>query len=183
MGNDDPLYRKLDEIVHRILNDFTDNLELFDELRADLEALPRRRGKGGRGEHPSSSAEEINLRDRAADRRRRWRKAEIESRIEQPPGAELPRRFPAPALARRARSRVYAQDGEDSDAWAQAVATLEDLVWSVQPKKTTEDRKHLVALLPSLLKRMDAGSAAAHRGRRRSAKRSCPTWSRRTRRR
>jgi hypothetical protein len=52
---------------------------------------------------------------------------------------------------------VYLQHGEESEAWGQAVATLEDLVWSVQPKKSNEDRKHLVALLPSLLKRMSAG--------------------------
>jgi hypothetical protein len=31
---------------------------------------------------------------------------------------------------------------------------LEDLVWSVQPKRTKDDRKHLVALLPALLKRL-----------------------------
>jgi hypothetical protein len=37
------------------------------------------------------------------------------------------------------------------------VSTLEDLVWSVQPKKSPEDRRHLVALLPSLLKRISAG--------------------------
>jgi len=29
-------------------------------------------------------------------------------------------------------------------------------VWSVQPKRTKDDRKHLVALLPSLLKRLSA---------------------------
>ncbi|HET6803187.1 MAG TPA: DUF1631 family protein, partial [Casimicrobiaceae bacterium] len=52
---------------------------------------------------------------------------------------------------------IYLREGEDSDAWGSSVATLEDLVWSVQPKKTPEDRKHLVALLPSLLKRLAAG--------------------------
>ena len=56
-----------------------------------------------------------------------------------------------------ALENVYLQQGEESEAWGQAVATLEDLVWSVQPKKTNEDRRHLVALLPSLLKRMSAG--------------------------
>jgi hypothetical protein len=48
-------------------------------------------------------------------------------------------------------------NGEESEAWTSSVTTLEDLVWSVQPKRSTEDRKHLVALLPSLLKRMNAG--------------------------
>ena len=37
------------------------------------------------------------------------------------------------------------------------MTTLEDLVWSVQPKRSPDDRRHLVALLPSLLKRLSAG--------------------------
>jgi hypothetical protein len=53
---------------------------------------------------------------------------------------------------------IYLRDGDESEAWSSGVATLEDLVWSVQPKKTPEDRKHLVALLPSLLKRLAAGA-------------------------
>ena len=60
-------------------------------------------------------------------------------------------------IGSRALENVYLQQGEESEAWGQAVATLEDLVWSVQPKKSNEDRRHLVALLPSLLKRMSAG--------------------------
>ena len=39
MGQEDPLYKKIDEIVHKILDGFTDNLGLFDELRDDLEAF------------------------------------------------------------------------------------------------------------------------------------------------
>ncbi len=39
MGQDDPLYKKIDAIVHRILDGFTDNLAIFDELREDLEAF------------------------------------------------------------------------------------------------------------------------------------------------
>ncbi len=154
MGNDDPLYRKLDEIVHRILNDFTDNLELFEELHGDLVDFLADEEKAAEA-NIATNAEEINLRDRreiavAVSR------AEIEKRIEQYP---VPN-FLAAFLRQRwsgALEHVYLQDGEESDAWGQGVATLEDLVWSVQPKKTSEDRRHLVALLPSLLKRMSGG--------------------------
>ena len=56
---------------------------------------------------------------------------------------------------------VYLKDGDDSDAWTSAVTTLEDLVWSVQPKRSTGDRKHLVALLPSLLTKGQAEATTA----------------------
>jgi hypothetical protein len=47
--------------------------------------------------------------------------------------------------------------GEESDSWMLALATLDDLVWSVQPKRTAEERRKLVAMLPNLLKRLHGG--------------------------
>jgi hypothetical protein len=154
MGSDDPLYRKIDGIVHRILDGFTDNLAIFDELREDLEAFLAEEEKAAEA-NILTTAEEINQ----SDRRQiavGVSKTEIERRIEQYP---IPN-FLASFLRvhwQAALENVYLQQGEESDAWGQAVATLEDLVWSVQPKKSNEDRRHLVALLPSLLKRMSAG--------------------------
>ena len=154
MGQEDPLYKKIDEIVHKILDGFTDNLPIFDELREDLETFLAEEEKAAEA-NIQSTAEEINQSDRrtiAAG----VAKAEIERRVEQYP---IPN-FLASFLRTQwfgALERVYLQHGEESEPWSQAVATLEDLVWSVQPKKTNEDRRHLVALLPSLLKRMSAG--------------------------
>jgi hypothetical protein len=56
-----------------------------------------------------------------------------------------------------ALEHAYVASGDESEAWDQAVATIEDLVWSVQPKRTRDDRRHLVAMLPSLLKRLTTG--------------------------
>ncbi|CAG1003057.1 hypothetical protein BURK1_03013 [Burkholderiales bacterium] len=154
MGNDDPLYRRIDAIVHRILDGFSDNLEIFDELRVDLEAFLAEEEKNAEATI-SLSAEEINLRDRA-EIAANVARSEIERRIEASP---VPK-FLAGFLRERwhpAMSRVYATSGDASEAWGASVATLEDLVWSVQPKRQAADRKHLVALLPSLLKRLTAG--------------------------
>jgi hypothetical protein len=150
MGQDDPLYRKIDGIVHAILDGFSDNLGIFDELREELEAFLAEEEKAAEA-NIQTTAEEINQRDRQQIATA-VSKSEIERRIES---------YPIPTFLRAkwfdALERVYLEHGEESESWGQAVATLEDLVWSVQPKKTNEDRKHLVALLPSLLKRMSAG--------------------------
>jgi len=154
MGNEDPLYRKIDAIVHRILDGFSDDLAIFDELSADLEDFLAEEEKNAEA-NITSSAEEINLRDRA-EIAANVARGEIERRIE---GSPLPK-FLAGFLRERWQpsiARVYATAGDDSEAWSAAVSTLEDLVWSVQPKRTSEDRKHLVALLPSLLKRLTSG--------------------------
>jgi hypothetical protein len=154
MGNEDPLYRKIEKIVHAILDGFSDDLAIFDELREELEAFLAEEEKAAEA-NIATSAEEITRKDRlqvAANVAR----AEIERRIES---------YPIPAFLahflrvkwQAALEMTYLQDGEDSEMWGSGVTTLEDLVWSVQPKKTPEDRKHLVALLPSLLKRLSAG--------------------------
>ena len=154
MGNEDPLYRKIDEIVHRILDDFSDDLAIFDTQREALEKFLAEEEKAAE-ENIAAGAEEVNQKDRQQVASV-VSKAEIERRVEASP---VPN-FLAAFLRQKwqlALEHVYMSEGEESDGWSNAVGTLEDLVWSVQPKRSPEDRRHLVALLPSLLKRLSAG--------------------------
>ena len=154
MGHEDPLYRKIHEIVHGILDGFNDNLTIFEELRADLEQFLETEEKAADA-NIQATAEEIHDRDRR-EIAPGIAKAQTERRIETYP---VPN-FLAVFLRQRwvtTLEQVYLAAGDESEAWDQAVATIEDLVWSVQPKRTREDRKHLVALLPSLLKRLATG--------------------------
>jgi hypothetical protein len=153
MGQDDPLYSHIDAIVHRILDGFTDNLAIFDETRDKLEKFLAEEEKAAEA-NIESTAEEINQHDRK-EMATVVAKSEVERRIEM---------YPVPNfLASFLRQHwtgtledVYLKQGEESESWEQSTAMLEDLVWSVQPKRTRDDRKHLVALLPSLLKRLSA---------------------------
>ena len=161
MGQDDPLYRTIERIVHRIIDGFGDNLGIFDELRAELEAFLVTEEQAAEANF-ATTAEAINEDDRK-DLAGVVAKSEVERRVESYP---IPR-FLAGFLRQKWQGTlegIYLREGEDSDAWSSSVATLEDLVWSVQPKKTPEDRKHLVALLPSLLKRLAAGVPGQHWG-------------------
>lgn len=158
MGQDDPLYRTIERIVRRIIDGFGENLGIFDELRAELEAFLASEERAAE-ENFSSQAEAINEGDRK-DLASVIAKSEVERRIESYP---IPR-FLAEFLREKWQvtlESIYLRDGDESDAWSSCVATLEDLVWSVQPKKTPEDRKHLVAMLPSLLKRLAIGAPSA----------------------
>src|SRR5207248_10839951 len=127
---------------------------LFDEHREDLEKFLAEEEKAAET-NIALSSDDINHRDRLQIATVVSR-AEIERRVESYP---VPH-FLASFLREHWQAmleHVYLKDGDDSEAWTAAVTTLEDLVWSVQPKRSTEDRKHLVALLPSLLKRLSAG--------------------------
>jgi hypothetical protein len=48
-------------------------------------------------------------------------------------------------------------DNEKNSLWQENHATITDLLWSIQPKQSIDDRKRLASLLPGLLKRISAG--------------------------
>ncbi len=154
MGQDDPLYRKIAQIVHRILDDFTDDIGLFDELRKDLKDFLANEERAA-DLTIQSTADEINQRDQH-EIAQMVASAEIERRL---------REFPAPNfLASFLRDKwvgtltqLYLREGEQSEAWNSALGTLDDLVWSVQPKRLTDDRRKLVAMLRNLLKQLHGG--------------------------
>jgi len=157
MGTTDPLYSHIDALVHRILDGFTNDLAIFDEAREKLELFLADEEKTAEA-NIQTTAEEINQHDRK-EMATAVAKAEVERRIEMYP---IPN-FLASFLRQQwtvTLENVYLKQGEESEAWEQSIALLEDLVWSVQPKRSRDDRQHLVALLPSLLKRLAAAMDA-----------------------
>lgn len=153
MGPDDPLYKKIESIVRRILEEFSDDIGLFDTLRKELESFLVEEEQSAEATI-QSSAEEINQRDRQ-EIGRVVANSEIEKRLEMHTVPNF-----LGAFLRQRWTGVLAQlhlQGEESETWAAALATLDDLVWSVQPKRASDERRKLVALLPNLLKRLHGG--------------------------
>ena len=154
LGIDDPLYKKVESIVHTVLDEFADDIWLFDRLRQDLErflADEERRAEA----NIQSSAEEVNQRDRQQIALVVAR-AEIERRLEMQPAPSFLAAFLRDKWIGTV-TQLYLSAGEDSDAWTAALSMLDDIIWSVQPKRHADDRKKLVAMLPHLLKRLHAG--------------------------
>ena len=56
-------------------------------------------------------------------------------------------------------ARIYVKLGDRHPDWRGALATLDDLIWSVQPKATTRELERLILLLPELLRRLPEGMA------------------------
>ena len=154
MGHDDPLYRKIETIVHRVLDEFADDIGLFDTLRQDLEAFLATEEKSAEI-NVQSTAEEINQRDRH-EIAQMVARAEIERRLKEHAAPN----FLATFLREKWRdtlAQLWLIEGDESEAWTSALSTLDDLVWSVQPKRATDDRKKLVAMLRNLLRRLHGG--------------------------
>jgi hypothetical protein len=154
MGTEDPLYKKVEALVHRVLDEFADDIYLFDELRKDLETFLDCEERNAEV-NIQTSADEIDQRDRQ-EIARVVSRSEIEKRLE----AHTVPNFLGAFLREKwigTLVQMQLQGGEESEAWGSALATLDDLVWSVQPKRTTEERRKLVATLPNLLKRLHGG--------------------------
>jgi len=52
---------------------------------------------------------------------------------------------------------LHAKVGPESAEWQDALAVMDEMIWSLEAKPTPEDRRKLAALVPGLLKRISAG--------------------------
>jgi hypothetical protein len=153
-GHEGGLYRKFEELVTRILGQFEGDLEVFEATLADLRAYLAAE-KDAASEAVARSAQAIKVRERAGLSRLVARD-EVES-------AMLGR--PVPAVIHSFLTEqwvdllagIHQKVGTSGEIWKGAVGTMTDLIWSVAPKVSAEERKRLVGLLPGLLKRLDEG--------------------------
>jgi len=52
---------------------------------------------------------------------------------------------------------LHVRHGENAQEWLAGLATLDELLWSVEPKLSSPERNQLVARLPQLLRRLQSG--------------------------
>ena len=153
-GRKDPLFSKMQEIVNRLLNDFDADVGLFSELLVDFTSfLEKEKRRAAVLERRTLDAEDGRAR---AEHARATVAREVQARAQ---GKSLPE--VVTKLIDEAWSNVLfvsgLKYGYDSQEWQQGLATLEQLVWSVQPPRNTEHRQRLIKLVPVLLKQLRAG--------------------------
>lgn len=154
----DSLYQKIEQVVQRLLNDFVDDPAIFSELLSDFLAFTgdeRRRSE--LLEQRTRDAEEGSA--KAALARREVEQALNERLL----GKTLPE--VVVRLLQEAWSKVLMltclKHGVASAEWQAALATMDDLVWSVEPHDDPEARMRLLEVVPGLLKALREGMASA----------------------
>ena len=157
-GEDDPLYVRIESTVQRVLTEFEDDLDLFSDLLRNfteflfeseqqvqnrVEPAAQVENQVESDEHAKAQADELihkHLKERADDK---------------PLGP-----FLLPFLTNEWRDVIAhaLQSGEGSVAACdQAVKTMDLLIWSTEPKTTSEQRRELVAVLPDLVRQLNTG--------------------------
>ncbi|WP_347505909.1 DUF1631 domain-containing protein [Pseudomonas anguilliseptica] len=154
----DSLYQKIEQVVQRLLNDFVDDPVIFSELLAEFLAFTgdeRRRNE--LLEQRTRDAEEGSA--KAALARREVEQALNERLL----GKTLPE--VVVRLLQEVWSKVLMltclKHGVESAEWQTALATMDDLVWSVELHEEPEARMRLLEMVPGLLKAQREGMASA----------------------
>ncbi len=154
----DSLYQKIEQVVQRLLNDFVDDPEIFSELLADFLAFTG-------DERRRSELLEQRTRDAEEGRAKAiLARQQVEQALnERLLGRTLPE--VVVRLLQEAWSKVLLltclKHGQDSAEWQAALATMDDLIWSVESHDEPEDRLRLLELVPGLLKSLRDGLSSA----------------------
>ncbi|OFZ70641.1 MAG: hypothetical protein A2Z01_06820, partial [Betaproteobacteria bacterium RBG_16_58_11] len=162
IGHESPLYRKVEGIVQRILDEFEDNLVVFERALDDFERFLEEQERATDA-LVEVSVEMIETREReqiktedaqnAAEEAVRARAADIEV-------SDTVRLFLCQEWIKPLRA-AYQLGGAESSAWLEAVGLMDDLIWSVRPKLSRESRQYMVKTLPALLRRLQEGMTKA----------------------
>ncbi len=144
----------VESVVQRILAEFDTDLALFESQLARVEEFIEER-KRAEDQIVERSARLVEERERV-EIARAFAEDEVERRLAVSPWVPLVVRDMLGTAWVRALASARG-DGENSPAWQAHVKTMEDLVWSVEPKVQADDRKRLVAMLPALIKRLLEG--------------------------
>lgn len=150
----DPLVKQIDGAVGRLLREYDDNAELFPELLTDFLAFTERdRRRASIIEKRTLDAEQGKA---TAERARATVDALVSSKLA---GQALP--VAVSSLLTGPWSNLLfllcLKNGEGTPEWDQAVAVIDDLIWSVSAVMGSDERKHLLALLPNLLRQLREG--------------------------
>ncbi len=149
----------IDGVVDRILAEFDSDLALFVALGAEVDDFLARR-----------SRDEDDIVQRSASLIEAREKREIAREIAQ---AEVARRLEArswvPPVVRdmllghwsQALANVVLAEGEGSEPWKRLTCAIDDLLWSVEPKETANDRKRLLGMLPAMIQELHLGMRRA----------------------
>lgn len=148
IGDDDALFEKIQEIVRRILEEFTENMQLFSDLLGDFEAfLASQRTRQQEAEQDQlRAARRKDLEARAA----RQVEAEVNERIGD---LQLP-----PILTefflnpwKEYVVRIAANEGAESERYRSIMELMTVLLWSIEPLESAADRKRLAQSIPTVL--------------------------------
>lgn len=159
-SKEDPLYQQIESVVDRIHDEFTTDITIFSTMLDQFETflVARDTASASRAEQSARALYESEKREMA----RMIAIDEIDRRANSA-DTDLP--ITVSAMLRgpwaRVLERVYIRDGGRTEHFVEYIEAADNLIWSVTPKLDQGERKRLVSMLPTLLKRLQEGMEIA----------------------
>lgn len=156
-GNEnDPLFKKMHQLVHRILREFNDDVALFEVIQKEFADYLSQ-------DHKRAQAVETRTRQAAegmakAQQARQFAAAKIGERLQ---GKTLPATVIEILQNPWANLLVlhYLREGPESEPFNRALQTADDLIWSVQLQTGLQAKQRWARLMPGLMRRIREGLA------------------------
>src|SRR5207247_80741 len=154
---DSPTFVHLEVIVQHLIDNYQDDVSVFDGARERLLGVIEEHDKQVEAASQAvaqkiEQSENLAVAKTAAE-------DEIKVRVQA-------HKMPGPVLEflveqwLRYLLVAHAKSGRNGAEWKEAVEAMDLLIWSVEPIKTAEDRRKLAATVPGLVKRLVAGMGA-----------------------
>jgi hypothetical protein len=152
-GREDPLFKMVEEIIGTVQKDFNAQVSLFSDAAARLDAFMAEdeRQAQDRLAEPIASAEREERQARAKEHAEKT----IASRVDNGEVARFVQIFLELHWSRILALGFNAQH-KRPDVLEKAVAAMDDLIWSVRPKNSPQERKELITRLPAILSMVNA---------------------------
>jgi hypothetical protein len=152
-NNDDPLYQMMEGIVEKVQDEFDEQIDLFSDVVADLEAFLQDEEEKADAAISDSVAKALKQeRLRVA---KEFAEHDVAIRVETGEVAGFLETFLREQWLRILTIGHNVKE-EKPHALENALKTMDDLIWSLKPKNSAEERKELVSTLPSMLSLLNA---------------------------
>ncbi len=153
-GDANPLFSKMEAIIQELVDGFHDSQEIFTTVRQHLIDLMAEEDKRIEAltEVETKRVEQLE----SLSFSRSVAQMEIQARVQA-------RDVPAPVNEFLGQQWIklllllHVQEGIESEPWKDALDTVDELLWSIEPKLNLEERRKLAATVPKLVKRLTAG--------------------------
>jgi hypothetical protein len=152
-GSRDPLFRMIEQLVERVEQEYDRQIGLFDAVIDELESFIAQEAEAS-GDALAGIIAEATRHEKII-RAKELAEKDVALRIESGEAAGFIEAFLETQWL-RVLGLAHSVEDTKPEALANALRTMDDLVWSAQPKAAPEERKELLGRLPSLLARLNS---------------------------
>ncbi len=152
-ADQDPLLEKIGDVIERVQSEFDQQIDLFSDVVTDLENFLK--DEEQRAQEAISQPVQTALSEEKMRVAREFAEHDVAIRVETGEVAGFLENFLQEQWI-RILTIAHSVKDEKPHALENALKTMDDLIWSLKPKNSAEERKELIAKLPAMLTLLNA---------------------------